>query len=94
MAEINEPLALEKEVTGEQTTGKTDGKTTQKTTRKTTQRILEILRKNPHASREEIAQILGDITADGVKYQLDKMKREKIIQRIGPAKGGYWDVIK
>ncbi|MEI6425041.1 MAG: winged helix-turn-helix transcriptional regulator, partial [Lentisphaerota bacterium] len=71
-----------------------DGKSSPITTQITTQIILEILRKNPHASREEIAQTLGDITADGVKYQLNKMKREKIIQRIGPSKGGYWDVIR
>ena len=70
------------------------GKTTQKTTRKTTQKILSILKENPSVSRKEIAVILGDITEDGVKYQLSKMKKEKILERIGPAKGGYWKIIK
>ncbi len=70
------------------------GKTTQITTRKTTQKILSILKENPSASRKEIAVILGDITEDGVKYQLSKMKKEKILERIGPAKGGYWKIIK
>jgi len=65
-----------------------------KTTRKTTQKILSILKENPSASRKEIAVILGDITEDGVKYQLSKMKKEKILKRIGPAKGGYWKIIK
>jgi ATP-dependent DNA helicase RecG len=65
-----------------------------KTTRKTTQKILSILKENPSASRKEIAVILGDITEDGVKYQLSKMKKEKILERIGPAKGGYWKIIK
>jgi len=70
------------------------GKTTQKTREKTTQKILSILKENPSASRKEIALILGDITEDGVKYQLYKMKKERILERIGPAKGGYWKKIK
>ena len=70
------------------------GKTTRKTTQKTTRKILSILKENPSASRKEIALILGDITEDGVKYQLNKMKKEKILERIGPAKGGYWKIIK
>jgi len=65
-----------------------------KTTQKTTQKILSILKENPSASRKEIALILGDITEDGVKYQLYKMKKERILERIGPAKGGYWKKIK
>ncbi|MCD4715368.1 MAG: winged helix-turn-helix transcriptional regulator, partial [Desulfobacterales bacterium] len=70
------------------------GKTTRKTTQKTTRKILSILKENPSASRKEIALILGDITEDGVKYQLYKMKKERILERIGPAKGGYWKIIK
>ena len=79
---------------GKEVSGKPSGETTQETTQKTTQKILSILKENPSASRKEIAVILGDITEDGVKYQLNKMKKEGIIQRIGPAKGGYWKIIK
>ncbi len=64
-----------------------------KTTQKTTQKILAILRHNPTASRKAIAEQLGDISEDGVKYQLNKMKTAGIIKRIGPAKGGYWEII-
>jgi ATP-dependent DNA helicase RecG len=70
------------------------GEVSGKTTQKTTQKILSILKENPSASRKEIAVILGDITEDGVKYQLNKMKKEKILERIGPAKGGYWKIIE
>ena len=71
--------------------------TTQKTTQKTkstTQRILAVLIQTPTASRRQIAESLGDITADGVKYQLDKLKKEGQIQRSGPDKGGHWKVLK
>jgi ATP-dependent DNA helicase RecG len=68
------------------------GKEPVETTQKTTQKILAILQRNPFASRREIAESLGHITEDGVKYHLDKLKSEGIIKRIGPAKGGHWEV--
>ena len=74
--------------------GKKVEETRGKTTQKTTQKILSILKENPSASRKEIAIILGDITEDGVKYQLNKMKKEKMLNRIGSAKSGYWEIIK
>jgi ATP-dependent DNA helicase RecG len=67
-------------------------KTTQETTQETTQRILDILAEEPSASRRIIAEKLGDITEDGVKYQLNKMKSTGLIKRVGPDKGGHWQV--
>ncbi len=49
---------------------------------------------DPSAGRRLISEKLGDITEDGVKYQLNKMKTEGLIIRIGSAKGGYWKVCK
>jgi len=72
----------------------TTQKTTRKTTRKTADRIIEILLLSPKASRSEIAQAIGDITEDGVKYQLNKLKKHGIIERVGPDKGGFWKVVK
>jgi ATP-dependent DNA helicase RecG len=72
--------------------GEATQKTTQKIPQKTTQKILAVLRRNPSASRREIAEALGSLTEDGVKYQLGKLKSAGIIQRIGPAKGGHWHV--
>ncbi len=75
-------------------TRKTAQKTTQKSTRKTEYRIIEILVLNPQASRTEIAELLGDITEDGVKYQLNNLKKQGKIERVGPDKGGFWKIIK
>lgn len=61
------------------------------TTQKTTQKILELIAANPKISRVELAAEVG-ITADGIKYQLNKMTKEGILKRIGPDKGGYWEV--
>ena len=70
-------------------------KTTQKTTQKalsTAQKILAVLREDPQASRRQIAESLKDITEDGVKYHLDKLKKAGTIRRIGADKGGYWEI--
>jgi ATP-dependent DNA helicase RecG len=64
-----------------------------KTTQKTTRKILELIREKPEISRKEIVEALSSITDAGVKYQLAKMKRKGIIKRIGPDKGGYWEVL-
>ena len=48
---------------------------------------------NPSAGRREIAERLADVTEDGVKYHLDRLKAEGKIRRVGPARGGHWEVL-
>ena len=76
----------------EKTTQKTTRKT-EKTTQKTTQKILEVLKDNPQATRKELAERIG-ITADGIKWNLEKLKKAGKLRRIGPDKGGKWEVIE
>jgi ATP-dependent DNA helicase RecG len=75
-----------------ETTQKTAQKTTQKTTQKTSERILELIRQTPSISRKDLAEALGDITESGVKYQLESLKKQYKIKRIGGDKGGRWEV--
>ena len=66
----------------------------EKTPQKTTaaeQRIITILTNNPHASRATIAQTLN-LNKDTIKEQLRNLKRKGSIKRIGPDKGGYWEI--
>ena len=67
-------------------------KTTRKTTQKTAQKILDILAKNPSATRTELASATG-LSPDGVKWNLDKLKKSGKIRRIGPDRGGHWEVV-
>ncbi len=69
-------------------------KTAQKTAQKTTQKILSILADEPDVSRARLAELIGGITADGVKYHLAKLKKLGLVRRIGPDKGGHWEVLK
>lgn len=66
-----------------------DSVITQKAAQETTQKILQILGSNPKATRKELAEKTG-LTADGIKWNLNKLKKEGIIRRIGPDKGGHW----
>ncbi len=89
---VHEKVAAETEEPSENGSGKISVETTQKATQKTTQKIIELLRSNPALGRREIAEMLGDITEDGVKYQLNKLKTAGLIKRIGPDRGGHWEV--
>ena len=56
-------------------------------------RIVNFLRNNPKASRNEIVAHIRCITEDGVKYHLRVLQSKAVIKRIGPDKGGYWKVL-
>jgi ATP-dependent DNA helicase RecG len=64
---------------------------TQKTTQKTTQKILDLIKEKREISRRELAERIG-ISEEGIKFNLSKLKKKGIIKRIGPDKGGYWEV--
>ena len=42
---------------------------------------------------QELAESVG-LTDDGVKYNLAKLVKQGKIKRIGPDKGGHWEIIK
>lgn len=62
---------------------------TQKTTQKeqgTRKTIIDLLENEPYLTRKELAEKIGDITEDGVKYHLEKLKGEGRIKRVGGRK--------
>jgi len=68
----------------------------QKTPRKhpeNARKILDILLKDPFASRQELAKTLK-ITEDSVKWNINKLRNSGIIRRVGPDKGGHWEIIE
>lgn len=62
-------------------------------TQKTTQKIIELIKGNEEISTEELAEMCG-LTRDGINYQIRKLKRQGIIRRIGPDKGGHWEIVE
>lgn len=54
--------------------------------------IIALLRENPRNTAKTLAEAIG-ITPKGVEKQLSKLKAKGLIERIGPAKGGWWKVL-
>ena len=65
---------------------------TQETNKSTQEMILDEIRKHPFTTCEQLAKVIG-ITPDGIKKQLEKMKKAKRIKHVGPTKGGHWEII-
>ena len=36
----------------------------------------------------------SEISIKGMEWNLAKLKKENILKRIGPAKGGYWEIVE
>lgn len=74
------------------TTEKTTKKTTEKSTQKTTEKIIKLITENPQITIKELSVACG-ITEDGVYWNTQKLKKKNIIRRVGPDKGGHWEII-
>ncbi|MCK4541229.1 MAG: winged helix-turn-helix transcriptional regulator, partial [Spirochaetales bacterium] len=51
------------------------------------------LKATPYITINKLAEIVG-ISPKGVEWQISRLKKEGKIKRIGPDKGGHWEVIK
>ncbi|MFA5858896.1 MAG: RNA-binding domain-containing protein [Elusimicrobiota bacterium] len=56
-------------------------------------KILVIIRRNRHVTIAELA-IIVKMSDRKIKENLSKLKEKKLIRRIGPDKGGYWEIVK
>ncbi len=71
-------------------------KGTQKTlesSQKSSQKIIEMMAANPYITTEVISEKLG-VTRRAVAKQIAKLKERGIVLRVGPDKGGHWEVVK
>lgn len=60
-------------------------------TRKSREKIVALLAQDSKLSAAALAKQIG-ISAKAIEKHLAKLKADGIIERIGPAKGGYWKV--
>jgi ATP-dependent DNA helicase RecG len=56
-------------------------------------RILSLLRQNTRLSARELAEEVG-ISSRKIEQNIARLKDSGSLRRIGPAKGGYWEVLK
>ena len=72
-------------------------KTTKKTTKKTSSiqdEIINYLQKNPYATVKEVQMQFKSMTIDGIQYHIKRLKSMGLLKRIGPDKGGYWQIME
>jgi ATP-dependent DNA helicase RecG len=56
------------------------------------EKIISALKESPGISTTELSKQLN-LTQRGIDWQMNKLKESGRIIRIGPDKGGYWEVI-
>ena len=76
-----------------QETAKSTQENSSSTQETTAEQIIEEIRKHPFTTRELLAEVIG-ITPDGIKKQLDKLKKAGKIRHVGATKKGHWEIIK
>ncbi len=64
----------------------------EKTTQKTTQKILDLIREMPTITRKELAEKI-ELSEEGIKFNLSQLKKQGKLKRVGPDKGGHWEVL-
>ena len=59
---------------------------------KTRDIIIRQIRQNPNVSMSELASAVG-ISAKAVEKQIARIKKDGLLVRVGPDKGGYWEIV-
>ncbi|MFH2084647.1 MAG: winged helix-turn-helix transcriptional regulator, partial [Candidatus Omnitrophota bacterium] len=57
-----------------------------------TQKIIDAILENPAITIKELARKLG-LSQDSIKHRVLVLKKKGVIKRVGPDKGGHWEVI-
>ena len=66
-------------------------KPSEKNVEKTVEKIINAIKEKPYITIKELQSVTG-LSRRGVEWQITKLKKQGRLQRIGPDKGGYWQV--
>ncbi|HOC85109.1 MAG TPA: HTH domain-containing protein [Methanoculleus sp.] len=53
---------------------------------------MEVMQHDPTVTIAELARIIG-VTNRAIKKQIEKLKQQGRLRRVGPARGGHWEVL-
>ena len=67
--------------------------TSQKTSQKTPQKIIGMIKEDPYISTSKMAEVIG-IDRRNIARNIKKLQDQGIVRRVGPDKGGFWEIIK
>ena len=71
---------------------KSSSKSSPKSSPKKEDQIIEMIRRDASITTEKLGEALG-ISKRAVLKQIDKLKKQGRLRRVGPSKGGHWQVI-
>lgn len=54
---------------------------------------MQLIREKKETTIRELSEKTG-ISEKGIEWQINKLKKEGVLRRIGPDKGGYWEVLE
>ena len=69
-----------------------DDQTSQKSVQKSVQKIVDFISENPNITTQEMANLLG-INRSVVARHIKTLQEKGIIRRVGPDKGGHWEIV-
>lgn len=64
----------------------------QKTSQKTSQKIIDLIKEDPYISTSKMAEIIG-VDRRSIARNIKKLQEQGVVRRVGPDKGGFWEVI-
>lgn len=70
---------------------KTVEKTVEKTMEKTVEKILSLVKENPQITQTELSTLTG-LSRRGVEWNIQQLKKKGLLTRVGPDKGGLWQI--
>lgn len=65
----------------------------QKSSQKSSQKIVNLMRADPNITIADLVRNVG-ITDRAIKKQIENLKVQGRIRRVGPDKGGHWEVVE
>lgn len=59
---------------------------------KSVEKIIKAMKENPKITGKELTVLVG-LSRRGVEKNIKKLQEKGLLRRVGPDKGGYWEVI-
>jgi predicted HTH transcriptional regulator len=57
------------------------------------EKIVRLIHRDSHISKKKMAEIIG-ISTTAVGKNIDTLKKKGILKRVGPDKGGHWEILE